>query len=112
MLENDPLTVRLAEFMELEETRDRASKTLEAHQTQVKRSFDKRTANRSFKEGDLVLKWDEDKEKPGKHTKFDASWSGPYIITSCKEANAFPLSKLDGKELFIPVNGIHLKTFL
>ncbi|KAH9289992.1 hypothetical protein KI387_034109, partial [Taxus chinensis] len=99
VIESDPLTVRFAELMELEEVRDKAMKTLEQHQAQVKKSFDKKASDRHFQEGDLVLKWDEDRAKPGKHAKFDALWSGPYIITSCKEANSFRLSRLNGEEL-------------
>ena len=72
-------------------------------------SFDKKARVRNFKDGDLVLKWDADKEKVGRHSKFDALWSGPYVIASCKQANAFLLSKPDGEVLPIPVNGIHLK---
>ncbi|KAH9295602.1 hypothetical protein KI387_039190, partial [Taxus chinensis] len=53
---------------------------------------------------DIVLKWDVDRAKPGNHTKFDTIWSGPYMISSCKEHNAFQLSRLNGEELPIPVN--------
>lgn len=38
----------------------------------IKRSFDKKDKARTFQEGDLVLKWDADTEKSGKHSKFDA----------------------------------------
>lgn len=50
----------------------------------MKINFDKKARVRIFREGDLVLKWDADREKPGKHSKFDALWSGPYLIFSCK----------------------------
>ncbi|GLJ17261.1 hypothetical protein SUGI_0299510 [Cryptomeria japonica] len=66
------MTVRLAELMELEEVRSQAMHTLETHQEQVKRVFDKKATNRVFKEGDLVLKWDADRAKVGQHSKFDA----------------------------------------
>ena len=111
VIESDPLTIRFAELMELEEVRDKAMKTLEQHQAQVKKSFDKKASDKHFQEGDLVLKWDEDRAKPGRHAKFDALWSGAYIITSCKEANSFHLSRLNGEELPIHVNGIHLKAY-
>lgn len=45
---------------------------LEIHQQQVKRSFNKKAKARIFREGDLVLKWDADRAKPRKHSKFDA----------------------------------------
>lgn len=82
--ENDPMTIRLVELFELEEKRKQAMHTLEAHQQQFKRSFDKNSIARIFREGDLVLKWDVHRAKPGRHSKFDFIWSGPYVITSCK----------------------------
>ena len=66
---------------------------------------------RIFKEGDLVLKWDADRDKPSRQSKFDAMRSGPFIITNYKEANAFLLSRPNGEVLPILVNGIHLKLF-
>lgn len=42
-----------------------------------------------LQEGDLVLKWDEDRAKPGKHKKFDSMWSGPYQIARVVGVNAF-----------------------
>lgn len=37
------MVARLAQLVELEETRNEAMKKMEIHQAQVKRSFDKRT---------------------------------------------------------------------
>ena len=75
--------------MELEEKRYQAMNTLEVHQQQVKKFFDKKSTTRVYSKGDLVLKWNVDRAKLGRHSKFDAMWSGPYIITSCKQANNF-----------------------
>lgn len=111
MTEEELMTTRLAQLSELEEVRDEAMKKLEVHQEQMKRSFDKRASSRVFKERDVVLKWDEFKSRPGKHKKFDAFWSGSYIISECKQHNVFQLSRLDGVVETIPVNGIHLKHF-
>ena len=83
--------------------------TLETHQQQVKKIFDKKAKVKTFSEGDLVLKWDADKVKPGRYSKFDALWSGHYLIISYKQANAFQLSRPNGEILHIPVNGIYLK---
>ena len=83
--------------------------TFEACQQQVKRSFDKKAMTRVFKEGDLIIKWDVDRANLGRNSKFDAMWSGPYVITSCKEANAFQLFMYDGDVLPILVNKTHLK---
>lgn len=70
--------------MELEEKRNQAMQTLEAHRQQMKMSFDRKAKVRNFKKGDLVLKWDVDREIPGRHSKFDALWSGPYVIINWK----------------------------
>lgn len=64
---------------------------------------------RTFQIGDFVLKWDVDRAKLRRHSKFDAIWSGTYVIAGFKEANAFRLAKLSGEDLPIAVNGIHLK---
>lgn len=99
----------MAELLELEEKRNIATESLEIHQQQVKRSFDRRARPRIFREGDLVLKWDSNKAKPGKHSKFDPLWGGPYLISKCKQNNAFQLSQPNGDIFPISVNGIHLK---
>ena len=46
--------------------------------------FDKKATAKVYSKGDLVLKWDENRAKLGRHSKFDAMWSGPYVIISCK----------------------------
>ena len=70
--------------------------TLDSHQQQVKMNFDRKAEARIVKEGDLVLKWDANRAKLGRPSKFDSIRSGPYVITCCKEANAFQISRLDG----------------
>lgn len=65
---------------------------------------------RIFREGDLVLKWDVGREKLGRHSKFDAQWSGPYLVINCKQANAFQLRRPNGEIIPIPINGIYLKS--
>lgn len=93
----------------MEVVREKGMQTLSVHQGQVKRYFDKKATFRTFKVGDLVLKWDVDRTNPGRHSKFAAIRSGPYVITGWKEANSFNLSRLNGEALPIAVNGIHLK---
>jgi len=72
----------------------------------MKRWFDawKATSN-TFKEGDLVLKWDEDRTKSKNHKKFESLWFGPYLIARCIRKNAFEIAKLNGWKLPISVNG-------
>ncbi|KAH9288911.1 hypothetical protein KI387_033028, partial [Taxus chinensis] len=76
-----PMETRYAEFMELEEIREHAALMIEKDQALVKRWFDKKAGARTFQKGDLVLKWDADRVKLGRHSKFDAIWSGPYRVT-------------------------------
>ncbi|XP_059078017.1 uncharacterized protein LOC131876595 [Cryptomeria japonica] len=109
MLEEQPMEIEIAQLMELEETRNEAFRKIEIHHSQMKKTFDKKAISRTFNEGDLVFKWDELKLRPDRHTKFDAMWDGPYIITKKKQHNTFQLSKLDGEVLLIPFNEIHLK---
>ena len=82
---------------------------MEKDQALIKNTFDRKAKDRSFKVRDLVLKWDVDRAKPRRHSKFDAIWSGPYMAMKCKKNNAFQLASLDGEELQIPINGIYLK---
>ncbi|KAH9311647.1 hypothetical protein KI387_026682, partial [Taxus chinensis] len=74
-----PMEARYVELMELEEIREYAVHMIEKDQALVKRWFDKKARAKTFQEGNLVLKWDADQAKPGKHSKFDAIWSGPYM---------------------------------
>ena len=72
----------------------------------MKRWFDTQKCSLdTFKEGDLVLKWDEDRAKFRKHKKFESLWSKPYLIARCIGKNAFEIAKLNGWKLSISVNG-------
>lgn len=67
LIEDDVMSIRMEELMEKEEKRHQAIQTLEAHQQQVKKSFDKKAKFKIFKEGDLFLKWDTNRVKVGRH---------------------------------------------
>ena len=82
LIENDAIYVRMEDLMELEEKRGQAMQTLEIYHQQMKRNFDKKAKARNFKEGDLVFKWDANRAKAGRHSKFDALMSGPYVTIS------------------------------
>ncbi|XP_059076561.1 uncharacterized protein LOC131875875 [Cryptomeria japonica] len=93
--ENDPMEVRLAELMELEEAREVAFLSLQNHQQTVKRWFDnKKSSDPRLKQGDLVLKYNERATKLGQHAKFDGLWERPFHITNCKGFNAFDLENM------------------
>jgi hypothetical protein len=42
------------------------------HQQRIKQAFDRKSGNKYFELGDLVLKWDAPRQEKGKHSKFDA----------------------------------------
>ena len=84
LIEGDAMTSRIVELMKLEEIRQQAMQTLQTHQQQIKKRFDIKDKARFFKECDLMLKWDAEREKLERHSKFDAIWGGPYVIINCK----------------------------
>lgn len=108
-IDEEPMRVRLAQLDELKEKRRDYLQIIENHQVQMKRTFDKKASPKIFQLGDIVLKLDDLKSRPRKHTKFYAMWAGSYIIMATTPHNSFHLSTLEGKELGMPVNGIHLK---
>ena len=83
------MQVRCAQLMELEEKRPEAMQAMDYQQMQVKRNFDRKARVQDFYVGDIVLMWDELRSKPGKRTKFASFWGGPFVITECKEHNAY-----------------------
>lgn len=88
---------RYAELMELEELWNKALYTMENEKAQIKRSLDDKTRSKSCQEWYLVMKWDADRAKIGRHSKFDVIWSGTCIISGYKTHNVFQLSRLDGE---------------
>jgi hypothetical protein len=62
----------------------------------MKEIFDKRSKERSFMTGDLVVKWDAKREEKGNHGKFDKLWLGPFHIVVSQDNNTYELAQLDG----------------
>jgi hypothetical protein len=52
------------------------------HKEKIKQTFDKKVKSDVFKIGDMVLKWDATRQEKGKHGKFEALWTGPFVITA------------------------------
>ena len=73
--------------------------------------FDRKIKEKTFFNGDMVLRWDARKEQKGKHGKFDNIWFGPFIVSKVLKNNNFVLQTLDGEELSNPINGRFLKHF-
>ena len=74
--------------------------------------FDHKAKDKNFLLGDLVLRWDAQKDDSGKNVKFDHIWYGPFKVASSEGKNSFLPENLDGKILNAPVNGRFLKHYM
>jgi hypothetical protein len=102
---------RINQLIELDEARRSAFGQMERNQEKIKNTFDHKTKERNFTEGDLVLLWDKRREKPSMHKKFDSLWAGPYKILSCAGTNSFNLETMEGEAQKLPVNALHIKHY-
>jgi hypothetical protein len=55
----------------------------------MKALFDKKSKDKEFLPGDLVLKWEARKEDAWKHDKFDHLWFKPFKIAADEGKNSF-----------------------
>ena len=58
-------------MIELQQHRVEVDERLQKYQDDMKTLFDRKTKDREFLPGDLVLRWDDRKEYSAKHGKFD-----------------------------------------
>ena len=84
---------------------------MERNQENIKNTFDHKSKERNFIEGDLVLLWYKRREKLGMHKKFDSLWAGPYKIMSCVGTDSFNLETMEGESLKLLVNALHIKRY-
>eukprot|EP00253_Pinus_taeda_P001548 PITA_01548 len=104
--EEDDMAKRICDLAEVHQIRDQLVEKSAAHQKRIKEAFNRKAKIDNFQVGDLVLKWDAFKEKKGKHGKFDALWTGPFIIAQIQGNNTFMLQSMEGEAVFDgPVNG-------
>jgi hypothetical protein len=103
---------RINQLIEVQQVRDQVQLKSQAHQERMKEIFDKRTKERRFMIGDLVLKWDAIREAKGKHGKFNNLWLGPFHMLQHKTTTHMNLAQLDGELFGAPINGKFLKHFL
>jgi hypothetical protein len=110
--EQNDMVRRMLDLVELQQTREQLVDRSEAHQMQIKKTFDRKAKRDIFQIGDWVLKWDTLRQEKGKHVKFDSLWTGPFMITQVQDNNTFILQNLEGDEVFSgPVNGRFLKLY-
>ena len=76
----------------------------------MKTRFDQTTTPRSFIEGDLVLLYDQEKDKLGVG-KLEPMWLGPYIVKKVLQKGAYELIDYEGNPLGKPRNGLYLKRY-
>jgi hypothetical protein len=74
----------------------------------VKVQYDKSGCPWLYTESDLVILYDQDKEKLGVG-KFKPMWHEPYIVQHVLEKGAYELEDYKGKKLAKPINGLYLK---
>jgi hypothetical protein len=110
--EPSDLTRRIHNLVELQQDREQLLEKIELHQERIKETFDKKVKSIVLKTGDLVLKWDVARQEKGKHGKFEALWTGPFVITAVQQNNTFVLQNHSGEEVAGgPFNVCFLKTY-
>jgi hypothetical protein len=110
--ETNHVTRRINQVIELQQNRVEVDERLQKYQDDMKTLFDRKTKDREFLPGDLVLRWDARKEDSVKHGKFDHIWYGPFRVTTFEGKNSFSLENLDGKIFNAPVNERYLKHYM
>jgi hypothetical protein len=111
--EEDVMAQRITDLAEVHQIREQLVEKAAAHQKKIKEAFDKKAKTNNFQVGDLVLKWDALKEKKGNHGKFDAFWTGLFIISQIQGNNTFILKIMGGEVVFDGrVNGRFLKIYV
>ena len=111
--EEEDMAKRITNLAEIHHIREHLVEKVAAHQKKIKEAFDKKAKINNFQIGDLVLKWDALKEKKGNHGKFDAFWTGPFIISQVQGNNTFILKSMGEETVFDgPVNGWFLKNYV
>jgi hypothetical protein len=77
----DDMFRRMHQLVEVEKTRNKLFGKAQSHQQKIKEIFDKKEKKEYFHLGDLVLKWDAQRQDKGKHGKFKALWVGTFNIS-------------------------------
>ena len=105
----ESLKNRVTELEALTENRLLASQHMEVTQRRRKVAFDKSNKVRVLKPGMWVMVQDARRlEFPA---KFDALWTGPYIIKEVFPNNSVQLKTIDGLDFPTRTNGGHCKEY-
>eukprot|EP00253_Pinus_taeda_P015535 PITA_15535 len=111
--EEEDMAKRITDLAEVHQIREQLVERSATHQQRIKDAFDRRAKTNNLRVGYLVLKWDVMKERKGNHRKFDALWTGPFIISQIQGNNTFILQSMEGETVFDGlVNGRFLKIYV
>jgi hypothetical protein len=80
--EPNHFTRTINQLIELQQHRVKVDKILQKYQDDMKTLFHRKTKDKEFLLGDLVLIWDARKEDFVKHGKFDHIWYGPFRVVA------------------------------
>ena len=106
---SDSLKARLTGLEALNESRQLASQHVEVTQRRRKVAFDKSNKERALKPGMWVMVQDARRlEFPA---KFDALWTGPYVIKEVFSNNSVQIKTLDGLDFPTCINGSRCKEY-
>ncbi|MCO5605708.1 hypothetical protein L7F22_059892 [Adiantum nelumboides] len=101
----------LLALVELEWKREAAYECYKRKATQVKDKLDKEVKDKGIKEGDLVLRYDNQLDNRF-DAKFETRWQRPYIVKKAFNSCYYQLMDLDEKEHPRKANGYQLKPYL
>jgi hypothetical protein len=108
--EPNDMVRRILQLSEPQETREKLLDKAHDHHQKIKQSFEKKSREKDFQLGDLVLKCDALRQDKGKHGKLKSLSVGPLNIFEAFSNNTYRLQNLEGDEVFGgPINGHFLK---
>jgi hypothetical protein len=93
--ESNDMIKRMHHLVEVLQTREKLFDKAHSYQHKIKQTFDKKVKKEDFQLGDLVLKWDSQRQDKGKHGKFEALWIGSFKISEVSQNNSFKLQSLE-----------------
>jgi hypothetical protein len=109
MEDRDFMEEHLAQLLALEEDHFLAGFHQQVQKAREKVWHDRHIKQCTFKNGDLVLMYDNKFTKfPG---KFQMHWLGPYVIKDISDGGAVQLAKLNGELFPGRINGSRLKVY-
>ncbi|XP_074337232.1 uncharacterized protein LOC141674424 [Apium graveolens] len=95
----------------IQETREDAQIRIAAYQQRTARHYNSKVRARTFKVGDLVLRWVMPNTKVMRHEVFGENWEGPYQIKSVLREGTYHLNDMQDKLIPRSRNAEHLRKY-